>query len=98
MKTAADSPRFFAWAAPIANLFLAKHYRYVMIANAAADYRSFIKVDEVDGRSPVERAAAAFVPQPASRTARADATAARVLQQQIVPRTISGDSRCVPVR
>jgi len=29
---------------------------------AAIDYRGFIKVDEVDGRSPVERAAAAFVP------------------------------------
>ena len=28
----------------------------------AADYRGFIKVDEVDGRSPVERAAATFVP------------------------------------
>jgi len=29
---------------------------------AAIDYRGFIKVDEVDGRSPVERAAATFVP------------------------------------
>ena len=32
------------------------------MANAAVDYRSFIKVDEVDGRSPVERAAATSVP------------------------------------
>jgi hypothetical protein len=31
-----------------------------MITGVAADYRSFIKVDEVDGRSPVERAAATF--------------------------------------
>ena len=29
---------------------------------AAVDYCGFIKVDEVDGRSPVERAAATFVP------------------------------------
>ena len=39
---------------------LAKYYNFVMITPAAADYRGFIKVDEVDGRSPVERAAAAF--------------------------------------
>ena len=30
--------------------------------NAGVDHRGFIKVDEVDGRSPVERAAATFVP------------------------------------
>jgi transcription initiation factor TFIIIB Brf1 subunit/transcription initiation factor TFIIB len=30
--------------------------------SAAVDYRGCIEVDEVDGRSPVERAAAAFVP------------------------------------
>jgi hypothetical protein len=41
---------------------LAKYYNFVMIVPAAVDHRSFIKVDEVDGRSPVERAAAAFVP------------------------------------
>src|SRR5262245_1317747 len=41
---------------------LAKHYSFVMITLAAVDHRGFIKVDEVDGRSPVERAAATFVP------------------------------------
>jgi len=30
---------------------------------AAVDYRGCIEVDEVDGGSPVERAAAAFVPE-----------------------------------
>ena len=35
-----------------------------MIVAAAVDHRGFIKVDEVDGRSPVERAAATFVPDP----------------------------------
>jgi len=44
---------------------LAKHYNFVMITPAAVDHRGFIKVDEVDGRSPVERAAATFVPRPA---------------------------------
>ena len=46
----------------IEKIRLAKHYTPVMIVPVAADYRGFIKVDEVDGRSPVERAAAAFVP------------------------------------
>jgi hypothetical protein len=41
-------------------IFLAKHYNSVMMTTAATNYRSFIKVDEVDGRSPVERAAATF--------------------------------------
>jgi hypothetical protein len=41
---------------------LAKHYNPVMFETAAVDYRGFIKVDEVDGRSPVERAAATSVP------------------------------------
>ena len=41
---------------------LAKHYNFVIIALTAVDHRGFIKVDEVDGRSPVERAAATFVP------------------------------------
>jgi hypothetical protein len=45
-------------------LSLAKHYNYVMIVPAVIDHRGFIKVDEVDGRSPVERAAATFVPDP----------------------------------
>ena len=31
-------------------------------SDAGVDHRGFIKVDEVDGRSPVERAAATFVP------------------------------------
>jgi hypothetical protein len=44
------------------NFLLAKHYNYVMITPVAVDYRDFIKVDEVDGRSLVERAAATFVP------------------------------------
>jgi hypothetical protein len=43
------------------NFLLAKHYNYVMITPVAVDYRDFIKVDEVDGRSLVERAAATFV-------------------------------------
>ena len=30
-------------------------------SDAAVDHRGFIKVDEVDGRSPVERAAATFL-------------------------------------
>ena len=34
------------------------------MTRTVVDYRSFIKVDEVDGRSPVERAAATFVPDP----------------------------------
>ena len=33
-----------------------------MIALAAVDHCGFIKVDEVDGRSPVERAAATLAP------------------------------------
>ena len=55
---------------------LAKHYSFVMITLAAVDHRGFIKVDEVDGRSPVERAAATFVPDLrrhcASRTMKSD--------------------------
>jgi len=46
---------------------LAKHYNSVMITAAAVDHRGFIKVDEVDGRSPVERAAATSVPRPPRR-------------------------------
>jgi hypothetical protein len=42
--------------------FLAKHYTSVMMALPRLIYRGFIKVDEVDGRSLVERAAATFVP------------------------------------
>jgi len=41
-----------------------------MIAPAAVDCRGFIKVDEVDGRSPVERAAATFVPDLRRHSAR----------------------------
>jgi len=49
-----------------ANKFvLANDYNSVMIAPAAVDRRGFIKVDEVDGRSPVERAAATSCTQPA---------------------------------
>jgi hypothetical protein len=52
----------FAGAVTSEKFLLAKHYNLVMIACAAVDYRGCIEVDEVDGRSPVERAAAAFVP------------------------------------
>jgi hypothetical protein len=50
----------FAYAVACPKLPLAKHYDFVMVGSAAIDYRGFIKVDEVDGRSPVERAAATF--------------------------------------
>jgi len=49
----------FAGAIATAKFLLAKHYNLVMIAGAAVGYRGLI---EVDGRSPVERAAATFVP------------------------------------
>jgi len=51
----------FAGAVTRKKFLPAKHYHSVMISCVAVDYRGFIKVDEVDGRSPVERAAAAFV-------------------------------------
>ena len=49
------------FAGPVASekISLAKHYNFVTIARAVVDYRG---CNEVDGRSPVERAAAAFVP------------------------------------
>lgn len=43
-------------------IFLAKHYNSVMLAGLRLITVAFIKVDEVDGRSPVERAAATSVP------------------------------------
>jgi len=39
-----------------------------MIAPAAVDHRGFIKVDEVDGRSPVERAAATSLDRSTNRS------------------------------
>jgi len=41
---------------------LAKHYGFVMIAQLRFITAASLKVDEVDCRSPVERAAATFVP------------------------------------
>jgi len=43
----------------ISNFLLAKHYKSVMMTLAGVDHHGFIKVDEVDSRSLVERAAAA---------------------------------------
>jgi hypothetical protein len=51
-----------------AKIWLAKHYNAVMIryffteVRLAVAYRGFNEVDEVEGRSPVERAAAASFP------------------------------------
>jgi hypothetical protein len=52
----------FASAIARRKFLLAKTLQLCNDCAVAADYRGFIKVDEVDGRSPVERAAATFVP------------------------------------